>query len=42
VVEAHWPEQVAVADLGAPVFVAAARAARRALLAALDLDDLPT
>jgi succinylarginine dihydrolase len=40
VVEAHWPERIALADLGSPGLWAQGRAARRALLESLDLNEL--
>ncbi len=37
VVEAHWPERIAPADIGDPALIARIEAARRALLESLDL-----
>lgn len=40
VIERHWPETIAAEAIGDPALVDAIRAARRALLAALDLSEL--
>lgn len=40
VISAHWPEQIAPSDLADPAFADTVRAARRALLDALDLSVL--
>jgi len=40
IVEAHWPERIALADLGSPALWAQCRAARRALLESLGLEEL--
>jgi succinylarginine dihydrolase len=40
IVEAHWPERIAYADLGTPDLWAQCRAARRALLEGVGLDEL--
>lgn len=37
VIEAHWPEQIAPADIGDPALIEAIEAAHRALLKSLDL-----
>jgi len=37
VIEAHWPEHIAPADIGDPALIARIEAARRALLESLDL-----
>ncbi len=42
VIERHWPERIAPADLALPALWQDVRAARRALLAALDLGELET
>ena len=42
VVERHWPLRIAPADMALPELAHAIRAARRALLAALDLGELET
>jgi succinylarginine dihydrolase len=42
VVEAHWPEEIAIADIGDPALIARIRAARVALLEAVNLSDLLT
>jgi len=42
VVEAHWPEEIAIADLGNPALIARIRGARAALLEEIDLSDLLT
>jgi succinylarginine dihydrolase len=39
-IEAHWPERIAPADLADPALAARVEAARRALLALLDLETL--
>ncbi len=40
IVETHWPESIALADLGSPDLWAQCRTARRALLEGLDLREL--
>ena len=40
VIAAHWPEEIAAADLQSPTLIASIEAARTALLAALDLREL--
>lgn len=39
VVAAHWPEEIAIADIGDPDLIARIRAAHAALMTALDLSD---
>ena len=40
VIGAHWPEEIAIADLQSPALIASVRAAREALLDALGLSEL--
>jgi succinylarginine dihydrolase len=40
VIEAHWPEEIAIAEIGDPALLDRIRAARRALLHALGLTEL--
>ena len=42
IVDSHWPEEIAIADIGSPALIARIRAARTALLEALELSDLLT
>ena len=42
VIGAHWPEEIAIADIGDPALIARIRAARAALFDAVDLSDLLT
>ncbi|MDB5677828.1 N-succinylarginine dihydrolase [Sphingomonas bacterium] len=41
-IEAHWPEEIAIADIGDPTLISRIRAARTALLETLYLSDLLT
>jgi len=40
VIEARWPEEIAIAEIGEPALLDRIRAARRALLDALGLHEL--
>jgi len=40
VIEAHWPEEIAIAEIGDPALIARIRAARQALLEALGIVEL--
>ena len=42
IIAEHWPEEIAIADIGDPALIARIRGARAALLAALDLSDYLT
>ena len=42
IVTAHWPEEIAIADIGSPALIERVRAARAALLEELNLSDLLT